>query len=227
VGRIAFLTDRSPADVLPAVTSLGFDVKTERLAADSVSHLPDLAPLLVIVDAEANPEVAYSVLSILSASRSPAPVMVLVGWADLERFPWHQVADELVESTASAAELRVRLGMLTRRTGGAGEATVRLGPLSINRETYQVFVSGRVLDLTYKEFELLRFLVEHPGRVYTRTELLSEVWGYNFYGGTRTVDVHVRRLRAKLGPEHEGLIQTVRGVGYRSSGGEPRLPSAW
>ena len=91
----------------------------------------------------------------------------------------------------------------------------------MNTDTYQVLVTGRILDLTYKEFELLRFLVQRPTRVFTRTELLSQVWGYNFYGGTRTVDVHVRRLRAKLGPEHEGLIQTVRGVGYRAA--EPRV----
>jgi DNA-binding response OmpR family regulator len=78
-----------------------------------------------------------------------------------------------------------------------------------------VGVAGQVMDLTYKEFELLRFLVQRPSRVFTRSELLQQVWGYNFYGGTRTVDVHIRRLRAKLGSEHEGLIQTVRGVGYR------------
>ena len=83
--------------------------------------------------------------------------------------------------------------------------------------TYQVAVAGRLLDLTYKEFELLRFLVRAPGRVFTRGALLRQVWGYDFYGGTRTVDVHVRRLRAKLGPEHETLIQTVRGVGYRAA----------
>ena len=71
------------------------------------------------------------------------------------------------------------------------------------------------LDLTYKEFELLKYLVQHPGRVFTRAQLLQEVWGYDYYGGTRTVDVHVRRLRAKLGPEHEQLIGTVRNVGYR------------
>ena len=116
----------------------------------------------------------------------------------------------------------MRLAMLLRRTGGGGDATLRLGPLAMNTETYQVSVSGALLDLTYKEFELLRYLVQHPGRVFTRTDLLQEVWGYNFYGGTRTVDVHVRRLRAKLGVEHEGLIQTVRGVGYRAA--EPRVP---
>jgi DNA-binding response OmpR family regulator len=112
--------------------------------------------------------------------------------------------------------------MLARRTGWTGEATLRLGPLSINTDTYQVTVGGRVLDLTYKEFELLRFLVQRPGRVFTRSALLQEVWGYNFYGGTRTVDVHVRRLRAKLGPEYENLIETVRGVGYRAA--EPQQP---
>jgi DNA-binding response OmpR family regulator len=72
-----------------------------------------------------------------------------------------------------------------------------------------------VLDLTFKEFELLKFLAQHPGRVFTRAQLLQEVWGYDYFGGTRTVDVHVRRLRAKLGPEHEALIGTVRNVGYK------------
>jgi DNA-binding response OmpR family regulator len=80
-----------------------------------------------------------------------------------------------------------------------------------------------VVDLTYKEFELLRFLAANPERVFTRASLLQEVWGYDFYGGTRTVDVHVRRLRAKLGVEHEGLIETVRGVGYRAT--EPIPPT--
>jgi DNA-binding response OmpR family regulator len=89
--------------------------------------------------------------------------------------------------------------------------------VAINVESYQVTAGGRVVDLTYKEFELLRFLAERRGRVFSRAKLLQEVWGYDFYGGTRTVDVHVRRLRAKLGPEHEHLIETVRGVGYRAA----------
>ena len=106
----------------------------------------------------------------------------------------------------------------------AGEAVLRLGPLSLNTETYQVVVAGRVLDLTYKEFELLRYLVANQTRVHTRAALLHEVWGYDFYGGTRTVDVHVRRLRAKLGPEHEHLIDTIRGVGYRAVPPPPPEP---
>ena len=220
-----FLTDRSPAEALPAVQTLGHDVKTEPLAPDSLAHLPDISPSVIVCDGEENPEQAYRILSLLAAARTQVPVVALLTRSDLDRFPWHEVADEVVYSGTPSVELKLRLAILARRTGGAGEAVTRLGPLSMNTETYQVFVSGRVLDLTYKEFEVLRFLIQRPGRVFTRGELLSEVWGYNFYGGTRTVDVHIRRLRAKLGPEHEGLIQTVRGVGYRAA--EPRaLPDA-
>ena len=220
MGRIAFLTDRSPVEALPALNSLGLDVKAEPLAPDSLAHLAELAPSVVIVDAEENPEQGYRLLVSLAAARVEVPVVVLASRSDLDRLPWHEVADELVFSGASPAELRVRLGMLGRRAGLVGEATLRLGPLSIDTDTYQVAVAGRVVDLTYKEFELLRFLVQRPERVFTRSALLQEVWGYNFYGGTRTVDVHIRRLRAKLGPEHEGLIETIRGVGYRAA--EPR-----
>ena len=92
---------------------------------------------------------------------------------------------------------------------------IEYGPLMLNLETYQAAVSGRVLDLTYMEYELLRFLAGHPAKVFTRETLLSRVWGYEYYGGARTVDVHIRRLRAKLGEEHAHLIQTVRSVGYR------------
>ncbi len=85
----------------------------------------------------------------------------------------------------------------------------------VDDATYTAKVGGRPLDLTFKEFELLKFLAQHPGRVFSRQQLLQEVWGYDYFGGTRTVDVHVRRLRAKLGPENETLIGTVRNVGYR------------
>jgi DNA-binding response OmpR family regulator len=214
---VAFLTDRPLAEALPAVQLVGLDVKAEPLSPDSLAHLPDLAPSLIIADAEENPEHAFRLLSALTAGRIKVPVVVLLDRGDLERFAWHEVAEDLVFSGCPATELRVRFAMLLRRAGGTGEATIRLGPLAINTETYQVTVKGSVLDLTYKEFELLRFLVQRPGRVFTRADLLQEVWGYNFYGGTRTVDVHVRRLRAKLGPEHESLIQTVRGVGYRAA----------
>jgi DNA-binding response OmpR family regulator len=171
----------------------------------------------VFVDAGGGADAAFRLLRALSIRRTRVPVIAVLNLSDLERGPWHEVADGFFWPSASPAEVRTRLAMIQRRTGTVGESVLRLGPLSIDPESYQVLVAGRILDLTYKEFELLRFLVEHAGRVFTRGALLQRVWGYDFYGGTRTVDVHVRRLRAKLGAGHEGLIETVRGVGYRAA----------
>ena len=217
MARLVLLTDRSPREALPAVESMGLDVKVEPLSADSLAHLPDVAPEAILVDAAENPAHAQRILAALAAAGSRLPVAVIAERADLGRFGWHEVADELLYPGTPEPELRVRLAMLRRRIGGGQEGSIRLGACAIKSDTYQVTVDGRPLDLTYKEFELLKFLAQHPGRVFTRGALLREVWGYDFYGGTRTVDVHIRRLRAKLGPEHEHLIETVRGVGYRAA----------
>jgi DNA-binding response OmpR family regulator len=216
--RILFLSDRSPGDVLPAALVLGTDLKSEVPSPDTLARLPDLAPDLLVADAVEDAARAFELLAVLASAGSPVGVVAVVAREDLKRFPWHDVCDDFVFTEASEAELRVRLDLIRIRRGEAGEAVVRLGPVTINRDTYQVLLGGRPLDLTYKEFELLRFLAERPGRVFSRATLLQEVWGYDFYGGTRTVDVHVRRLRAKLGPAHEHLIETVRGVGYRAAG---------
>jgi DNA-binding response OmpR family regulator len=217
VRRIVFLTERSPDQVLPAASALGADLKAEAPAPETLARLPDLGPQLLVADAAADPARAHELLTVLAAAGGQVPVVAVLAREDLDRFPWHEVADEFVFPEVSEAELRLRLGMLTARRGETGESVVRLGPVAINVESYQVTAGGRVLDLTFKEFELLRFLAQHRGRVFSRAKLLQEVWGYDFYGGTRTVDVHVRRLRAKLGPEHEHLIETVRGVGYRGA----------
>jgi DNA-binding response OmpR family regulator len=209
-------SDRSPAQALPALEELRPDLKQEPLALNSLAHVRELRPGLVLIDAAENPGQAWAVLTMLRRDDAEATVVVIVERTDLERFPWHDVADEFVYPGAPAAELRVRLAMLRRRAGDGDGSIVRLGDLRIDVDTYQVHAGGRPLDLTFKEFELLRFLATHPGRVYTRPALLREVWGYDFYGGTRTVDVHVRRLRAKLGAEREHLIETVRSVGYRA-----------
>jgi DNA-binding response OmpR family regulator len=92
---------------------------------------------------------------------------------------------------------------------------IRTGEVVIDENSYTARIKGRALDLTFKEFELLKYLAQHPGRVFTRSQLLQEIWGYDYFGGTRTVDVHIRRLRSKLGPEFEAIIGTVRNVGYR------------
>ena len=211
--RIVLLSDRSLPEVLPPPSTLGHDVKTERLEAGG-PHLRALAPAAVLVDAVADPEAGLAAARAVRRIGVPAPLAVVVRDADLERLPWIDAADDVVVAGAAPAEIRLRLDLLARRGAVSPEGTTRLGELSLDTESYRVVVAGRQLDLTFKEFELLRFLVQRPGRVFTRSALLREVWGYDYYGGTRTVDVHVRRLRAKLGPEHETLVQTVRGVGY-------------
>jgi DNA-binding response OmpR family regulator len=213
MGRLVILTERSPSDALPALFSLGHDVKTESLSEDSLGECIRLSPAAILVDG-ADPGRAFEVLRELAQMRPSIPAVAVVRHSDIERFAWADVADEIVHPSTGPAELRVRMAMLARRSGRTGDATILLGPLSMDTETYQVLIGGRLLDLTYKEFELLRFLIQHPGKVFTRGELLRRVWGYDFYGGTRTVDVHVRRLRAKLGVENEHIVQTVRGVGY-------------
>ena len=214
--NLVLLSDRTPAQALPALEELRLDLKHEPLAVTSLAHILEIRPHLVLIDGGENPGQAWSVLSALRARDARLPAIVIVERPDLGRYPWDEVADELVYPGAPEGELQVRFGMLRRRTGSADASIVSLGALRIDTDTYKVEANGRTLDLTFKEFELLRFLATHPGRVYTRPALLREVWGYDFYGGTRTVDVHVRRLRAKLGAEHEHLIETVRSVGYRA-----------
>ncbi len=146
-----------------------------------------------------------------------APVIVVVPTEQLAELELREdLFDDLCLEPVNADELSARLAHLFWRTGrGLRPDLLEHGPLVLNLETYQAAVAGKVLDLTYMEYELLRFLAARPGKVFTRETLLSRVWGYEYYGGARTVDVHVRRLRAKLGEEHAHLIQTVRSVGYR------------
>jgi DNA-binding response OmpR family regulator len=218
VARLVLLSDRTPSQVLPALSELGADVKVEALSPASIPYLEDLGAEAILVDAADNPPHAHTVLLALAESGTAGMAVLVVTERDaLEQRPWHEVVDDVVYPGAPEAEIRLRLAILRRRFGGSQPEKVRLGPLTLNVDTYQVAIQGRPLDLTFKEFELLRFLASRPGRVATRATLLREVWGYDFYGGTRTVDVHVRRLRAKLGPAHEHLIETVRGVGYRAA----------
>src|SRR5690606_3450343 len=129
--------------------------------------------------------------------------------------------DDVVLHTCGPAELEARIKLAIGPLAAARDAAdpdahdTRSREVVVDDATHAATVGGRVLDLTFKEFGLLKFLAQHPGRVFSRQQLLQEVWGYDYFGGTRTVDVHVRRLRAKLGPENETLIGTVRNVGYR------------
>ena len=143
-------------------------------------------------------------------------VLLLVNGGQLmELDPREDLFDDFCVHPFHPVEFETRLKHVFRRSGGSDDIDlIEYGPLAMNLETYQAVIEGKPLDLTYMEYELLKFLAAHPGKVFTRETLLNRVWGYDYYGGARTVDVHVRRLRAKLGEEHANLIQTIRSVGY-------------
>lgn len=160
----------------------------------------------------------------LRATGLRVPLIVVLTEGGLAAISAEWGVDDVIVATAGPAEIeaRLRLAVGASQVDEPSADLVRAGELVIDLASYAARLKGRPLDLTYKEFELLRFLAQHPGRVFTREQLLQQVWGYDYYGGTRTVDVHVRRLRAKLGSEHESLIGTVRHVGYRFA--PPRSP---
>ena len=187
-------------------------------AAEAGEHEPAIGWAGAIVDASENPDTAWSFLRALRKQLDrPVPALLLIGGAQLGEL---EHRDDLFEDFCLTpfhpAELDARLRHLLTASGEVQRVDlVEYRELTLNLETYQAAITGRPLDLTYMEYELLKFLAQNPGKVFTREILLSRVWGYEYYGGARTVDVHVRRLRAKLGEEHAGLIQTVRSVGYR------------
>ena len=144
---------------------------------------------------------------------SGVPVLVV---ADSAQYPLVETAEgvaDFVTHPPQTAELALRIKRLS--ASNEDDSVLAFDDLVLNPLTYQATLSEEPLDLTYMEYELLRFFVEHSGRVWTREQLLSKVWGYDYFGGARTVDVHVRRLRAKLGEERAAWITTVRSVGYR------------
>jgi DNA-binding response OmpR family regulator len=144
-------------------------------------------------------------------------LLVVIGPEQLKELDLRSdLLDDFILAPIRHSELRARIEHQFWRLGrGTRPELVEYGELVLNLETYQAAIARKPLDLTYMEYELLKFLAQHPGKVFTREALLNRVWGYEYYGGARTVDVHIRRLRAKLGEEHAGLIQTVRSVGYR------------
>lgn len=171
-----------------------------------------------VIAADDDAEAAFNLARALRKRDStPVPVLLLIGGAQLAELELREDHfDDFCFSPFHPQELETRLRHLLYRAGKGNRAeVVEYGDLLLNLETYQAAIDGRPLDLTYMEYELLKFFVTHPGKVFTREQLLSRVWGYEYYGGARTVDVHVRRLRAKLGEERANLIQTVRSVGYR------------
>ncbi len=168
-----------------------------------------------VVELGDNPDLAITVARKLREEYNLAVLIVVdrTLTADLDE---KEGFDDFVLTPVDQIELRVRLSRLgVEEIEVSDNPVLRHGDLELNTATYQAYLAGRPVDLTYMEYELLRFFVEHPNRVWSREQILSKVWGYDYFGGSRTVDVHVRRLRAKLGEERASWITTVRSVGYR------------
>ena len=177
---------------------------------------PDLVPSIAVVAPDSDDGTGWPARLRAAEPTRRVPLLWVLppgGFGTLDGS--EHLCDEFVERPYPTEELFARLRMLRLRAGFDGPDVIRRGPLSLNTASYQATLDGRLLDLTYMEYELLRLLLGRPGRVFTRDEILSRVWRYDYFGGLRTVDVHVRRVRAKLGQDHARLIETVRGVGYR------------
>jgi DNA-binding response OmpR family regulator len=171
-----------------------------------------------VICADEQPDAAFALCRALRKRDIPfSPLLLVLSVQQLGALELREdLFDDFCATPCDPRELEARLSHLFWRTGrGLRPELVEYGPLVLNLETYQASVAGRPLSLTFMEYELLKFLATHPGKVFTRETLLSRVWGYEYYGGARTVDVHIRRLRAKLGEEHANVISTVRSVGYR------------
>lgn len=200
--------------VLPSLALLPHRVRT--LPADPGAILSGGAHDVIVVDARNDLAGARDLCRLLAAG--DVPVVALVNEGGLVTISAEWGVDDILLPTTGPAEIDARLRLLVSRRSSSstsGDGSLSVGDLVIEEATYTARLKGRALELTYKEFELLKYLAQHAGRVFTRAQLLQEVWGYDFFGGTRTVDVHVRRLRAKLGPEHDSMIGTVRNVGYK------------
>jgi DNA-binding response OmpR family regulator len=219
VAQLLLLTNtlQPSTEVLPALSLLSHSLKVAPAEASALLEAPRSDALLV--DGRRDLPHVRSLCRVLRTTGVDCPVLLVTTEGALAALTADWGVDDVILEGAGPAEVEARLRMVAERTKDeAAEVPpeqLEAGELVIDASAYTARVRGRTLDLTYKEFELLKHLVQHPGRVLTRAQLLQEVWGYDYYGGTRTVDVHIRRLRAKLGSEHDQMIGTVRNVGYR------------
>jgi DNA-binding response OmpR family regulator len=237
VSKVLLLTGtrESAAEILPSLSLLNHAVTVAPATADALAAGPAKrsaaerpVPDAVLVDARHQLLRAKELIGQLASRGVPVLAVISEGaWAAIT-VEWG--IDDVVLQTAGPGEvearIRLAIGKAANPVLSQAAAPVHSGELVIDEATYSAKIQGASLDLTFKEFELLKFLAQHPRRVFSRSQLLQEVWGYDYFGGTRTVDVHVRRLRAKLGSENESLIGTVRNVGYKFVPAKPDSRSA-
>ena len=221
MARVLLLTNThlASAEVLPALGLLAHNVRILPAEASVLVDVPEVD--LILVDARRDLPAAKSLARLLTTTGLGCPIIVIATEGGLSAVSADWGIDDVLLDTSGPAEVdaRIRIAMgkhqafMAQSDPHSGE--IRTGDVVIDEASYTARLKGNALDLTFKEFELLKYLAQHPGRVFTRAQLLQEIWGYDYFGGTRTVDVHIRRLRSKLGPEFEAIIGTVRNVGYR------------
>ncbi len=223
MAKILMLTNSTgaSADVLPALGLLQHDV---RILPAEASVLVD-APITdcIIIDARRDLPTVKSFTKLITTTGVSTPLIIVTTEGGLSAINADWGITDVILDTAGPAEVDARIRIvigkdaITQLAKNPSLKEIRSGEVVIDEDSYTAKIKGRTLDLTFKEFELLKYLAQHPGRVFSRSQLLQEIWGYDYFGGTRTVDVHIRRLRSKLGPEFESIIDTVRNVGYRFS----------
>ncbi|WP_411733715.1 winged helix-turn-helix domain-containing protein [Paeniglutamicibacter sp.] len=215
---IALLTNAPgpSSDILPSLGLLSHTIRV--MPAQGAALLATEGSEVVLVDGRKDLAASRTLCQLLRTTGIACPLLLVLTEGGMAAISASWQVDDVILDTAGPAEVEARLRLAIARSApdeGSAGAPIRAAGVLIDEASYTAKVHGTPLNLTYKEFELLKYLAQHPGRVFTREQLLHEVWGYDYYGGTRTVDVHVRRLRAKLGTDHEQLIGTVRNVGYR------------
>lgn len=221
MARILLLTNSpgTSAEVLPSLGLLQHQVRVMPAEASILVDVPEVDCLFI--DARRDLPAIKSLTRLLNSTGVDCPIISITTEGGLSAMNADWGINDVILDSAGPAEVeaRIRLAIgqleINRVATDPSLREIRTGDVVIDENSYTAKVKGRTLDLTFKEFELLKFLAQHPGRVFTRAQLLQEIWGYDYFGGTRTVDVHIRRLRSKLGPEFEALIGTVRNVGYR------------
>ncbi len=205
------------SSVLPGLELLSHQIKV--MFPEPTALITAPIADLILVDGRTDLPAVRSLCRLMETTGNTSPVILITTEGGLAAVNHEWGLTDVLLNTASPAEIDARIKLaigrqyVEQQPMAVGE--IKAGELIIDETTYSAKLKNKTLDLTFKEFELLKFLAQHPGRVFSRDHLLQEVWGYDYFGGTRTVDVHVRRLRAKLGPENESLIGTLRNVGYR------------
>lgn len=217
MAELLLFTSSEAAACLPSLAFLPHRVRTDGLAPSALARAADAEVDGYLVDGTVDLAAARALCRLIAALEDATPALLIVAEGGLAAIGPDWGARDLVLREAGPAEVEARIRLLVggaEKTSRARGQSIQVGELSIDEEAYTARCRGSVVELTYKEFELLRFLAANPDRVFTRERLLDEVWGGDYYGGARTVDVHIRRIRAKLG-DADTMIQTVRNVGYR------------